>query len=554
MKNLNLSKNAKSLMFLAIATIVMITFMNVNLPDSIRVITLPKAKVTADKAEPVKTETDKGAVTATSDSKSEQKAVQSDAKSATTPQALVESKKESVEKADKGSIVLKKEGQIALAILLFALILWITEAIPFHFTGLIALLFLTLFKVGNYKEIIKTGFGDDIVIFFIGVLILSSFITQSGLGKRISVYVLSKTGNNTSAILLGFLIAGATLSMWITDMAVAAILMPLGRAILQEEGLKPLESNFGKALMISCAWGPLIGGIGTPAGCGANPVALTFLNDFLKTQPSMHPLSFLDWMAFGVPAAYLMIIPSWLVLKWVFPFEIKHLKKTKEELKQEFLDHPGMNRIEKVTLFVFVLTVILWIVTPFLGDLVGYNIEISMVLLFTTPLFFFPYLVTKKWKEIEPDIDWSGIILILAGIAIGKYLAQTGAAGWLAYLMLGKIGGLSAIMQLFVIAFGVCLLKVVFSSNTVTAVIIIPLIISLGASLNIDVIGITLAAGLTSSLAFILVTTTPTNVIPYTAGYFSIKDMAKAGIILTFFAAIIIAVVFLGVGKLYGIY
>jgi len=106
--------------------------------------------------------------------------------------------------------------------------------------------------------------------------------------------------------------------------------------------------------------------------------------------------------------------------------------------------------------------------------------------------------------------------------------------------------------QLFLVTLGVCLLKVVFSSNTVTATILIPLIIGLGKATGIDVTGITLAAGLTTSLAFILVTTTPTNVIPFNAGYFSIKDMAKAGLALTVGASFVIAVVFITIRGIKG--
>jgi len=332
----------------------------------------------------------------------------------------------------------------ALGVLAFCLVLWVSEALPFHITGLVSLALLTFLKVGAYKEIISTGFGNDIVVFFIGVLVLGAFITKSGLGKRISAVILSVTGNDTRLIVLGFLVTGTLLSMWITDMAVAAMLMPLARAILLEEGVVPMKSNFGKALMISVAWGALIGGIATPAGCGSNPIAL----QFLSSMAGIH-LSFLDWMAYGVPSALLMVLPAWAILLAFFPPEINRLKVSKEDLRRELQDMPPMNREEGITL-------------------------------------------------------------------------------------------------------AVCLLKVVFSSNTVTATILIPLVIELGKATGMDVTAITLAAGLTSSLAFILVTTTPTNIIPFNAGYFSIKDMAKAGLAMTVVASLVIALVFMVVGGLRG--
>ncbi len=150
---------------------------------------------------------------------------------------------------------LTAEGQKALAVLIFALLLWITEAIPFHFTGLLAMALLALLGVDSFGNIVKVGFGNINVVFFIGVFILSAFINKSGLGKRLVNICLSITGNSTKYIILGFLVVGVVLSMWISNMAVAAMLMPLAKSLLDEEGVKPLESNFGKALLISVAWG-----------------------------------------------------------------------------------------------------------------------------------------------------------------------------------------------------------------------------------------------------------------------------------------------------------
>ncbi len=470
----------------------------------------------------------------------------------TPPQSLVETITNAIDAATgkpsySPAMATGKAAMASLGVLAFCLVLWVTEALPFHITGMIALAMLTLLKVGKYKEIIATGFGNDIVVFFIGVLVLGAFITKSGLGKRISTIILSITGNDTRLIILGFLVTGALLSMWITDMAVAAMLMPLARAILQQEGVAPMKSNFGKGLMISVAWGALIGGIATPAGCGSNPIAL----QFLSTMAGIN-LSFLDWMVYGVPSSLLLLAPAWGVLLLFFPPEMKKLKISREQLKAELKNMPSMNREERITLVIFLLTVLVWVFTPLIQGPLGMTIEISFPALIASALFFLPGMSRTKWKEIESEVDWAGILLIVSGLSLGTYLYKSGAAEWLAVSMLGRIGEVPLFLQLFLVTLGVCLLKVVFSSNTVTATILIPLIIGLGKALNLDVTGITLAAGLTSSLAFILVTTTPTNVIPFNAGYFSIKDMAKAGLALTVVASLVIAVTFTGIGALRG--
>ena len=132
------------------------------------------------------------------------------------------------------------------------------------------------------------------------------------------LHVLRVVGTRTDRVLLGFLIVGALLSMWITDMAVAALLLPLGVGVLRDANLKPLESNFGRGLMIACAFGPLIGGIGTPAGTGANLAAVGYLRELAGIE-----ISFARWMAYGVPAALLMIPIAWQLLLRSFPPELE---------------------------------------------------------------------------------------------------------------------------------------------------------------------------------------------------------------------------------------
>ncbi|NLJ45949.1 MAG: anion:sodium symporter, partial [Treponema sp.] len=258
------------------------------------------------------------------------------------------------------------------------------------------------------------------------------------------------------------------------------------------------------------------------------------------------------WMAYGIPSALLILGPAWGILLAFFPPEMRNLKVSKEKLREELRDMPPMGREEKLTLAVFVLTVLVWILTPVIQKPIGMVIEISLPALLAACLFFLPGMSRTKWKEVEGDVDWAGILLIVSGLSMGTYLYKTGAAEWLAVILLGRIGSVPVFAQLFLVTLGVCLLKVVFSSNTVTATILIPLIIGLGQALSLNVSAITLAAGLTSSLAFILVTSTPTNVIPFNAGYFGIKDMAKAGLVLTVLASLVIAVTFLVVGGIRG--
>jgi len=448
-------------------------------------------------------------------------------------------------------IPLSWNAKAILALLAAAIILWITEVIPFSITALFIMLLIPVFGIETFKHVIIMGFGNPIIAFFIGVLVLSSAFTRSGMGTRLSYLILFMMGIRTRMVILGFLISGALLSMWITDMAVAAILMPLGIGILKQSGTTPLESNFGKGLMISCAWGPLFGGIATPAGCGPNPLTIGFLKELAHVN-----IDFVTWMSMGLPASLLMIPAGWLVIMFFFPPEIERVPIEKGEIRKRLRDIGPLTRKERWTLGIFLVTICAWITTPFIKDMTGGRIDMPMqaVALCGAVLLFFPGIEVMPWKAAQEDVDWGGIILICAGISIGMVVYNTGAARWLSWIFLGPIVQLPGFLRVFVIVLGVSLLHLAFSSNTVTGTIIIPLLIALAADLNINPWLICAPAAFTSSLAFILVTETPTNVIPYSAGYFAIKDMAKAGVIMTLMAALCVGAAILIFGTLGGHY
>lgn len=447
------------------------------------------------------------------------------------------------------SVALTLPGRKALGVLLFCLVLWMTEALPFHVTGFLGMVLLAFLGTDTFANIGKLGFGNDIVLFLIGVLTLSSFITNSGLGKRISLFILSKTGNKPKYIILGFMIAGCLISMWVTDLAVAAMLMPLARSILEDEGVKPMESKFGKALMIACAWGPLIGGVGTPAGAGPNPIAISLVADMTGVE-----ISFVDWMIYGVPTALLLVIPSWLILITCFKPEMATLKKTNEEMKEEFRNYPPMSRNEIVTVIVFAITVVLWLASNSLSKLIGIKIPTALPAIIALCLFFFPGVTGTKWSAIQNDIAWEGILLTATGICIGMEVYECGASDWLAVQLFGNITSHPVVIQIFLIVLLVSILKVGLASNTVTASVIIPIIVSLTQTAGVAVLPIVIPASITLSLAFILVTSSTTNVVPYMTGYFSIADFAKAGILNTLAACVVVTLSLFAVGNITGIF
>ena len=443
-----------------------------------------------------------------------------------------------------GPVVLTAGGKACLAIMAFAVTAWVTETLPFAVTSLLIVLLIPIFGIADFRTVVRAGFGDPIIVFFIGALLLSAAFTRSGLGTRLVYQLLKRVGTRTDSVLLGVLAAGSFISWWITDMAVAAMLLPLGVGLLRDAALLPGRSNVGRALMIATAFGPLIGGIATPAGTAANLVAMSQLKQLANVD-----ISFTRWMLYGVPGSLLMVPIAWRLLLWLFPPELVRLPFTADDIERRLALLGPLQRNERATLIIFATVIGLWIATPVFSSLTGGRLAppVEAVALAGGLSLFFPGIRVLNWKEAEREIEWGGIMLIVAGLSLGLVVFDTGAARWLAWVLLGQIASIPVAAQAFIVVLAVAALHLLFSSNTVTASIIVPILVALANDLHLEPWAIVAPAAFTSSLAFILVSEGPTTIIPYSSGYFSIKDMARAGICMTVAAAgCVAAAVFVG--------
>ncbi len=448
--------------------------------------------------------------------------------------------------AGSSQVLLTADGRAALAILVFVIILWVSEVVPFAVAALLGLLLVPLFGLYSFQDTVAYGFGNTVVLFFIGILIISSGLTRSGLADRLTGLIMNRVGYQPRRLVVVFMLVGALLSMWIVNMSVSAILLPVAMNILQKYQVAPLKSNFGRSLMIAVAWGPAIGGVSTPVGNGANIVALGYLRELAGVQ-----IDFLRWMVVGVPVAALILPLACLILLKIFPPE--DLPTDLQEQYSENLNRVDIRftRSEIKALVIFVLAVIFWVGDPLIAAVTGLSLPIEVVALAAAIIFFLPGIDLLNWKMAQQDIDWGAIILIAAGLSLGAVVYESGAAHWLATLAFSPLGGLSLAARIFLAVLAVEMIKVFFSSNTVTGVIMVPLVIALSIELGLDPWLLAGPVAIATSLAFLLVTSSPTNVIPYTAGYFSIRDFLTAGIPLTLLAPLCVTIAFLLFGGLF---
>jgi len=259
-------------------------------------------------------------------------------------------------------------------------------------------------------------------------------------------------------------------------------------------------------------------------------------------------------MKLGVPGALLLVPLGWMLLLWVFPPEMRSLPFSKEELLAEKKALGPMSGSEKKILAVFLGVALLWVLEEALKENTGIHLPMEWVSMAGGLALFLPGLRVLSWKEAEGLVPWGALLLVIASLSIGMLTYHTGAARWMAWTLLGWIQGLGPVLKLALVLAGVMLMKLFLASNTVSGVILIPLLIELARDMGMDPWLLVAPAAFSSSLGLVLVTQTPTHVIPYTSGYFSMKDFARAGALMSLVMVGALSLVILGMGAFWGLY
>lgn len=449
---------------------------------------------------------------------------------------------------------LARSMQMVCALSLLMIVLWLTEAVPLAATALLPAVVLPLFHISGIHRgaITQFTFGatvanyaNPVIYLFLGGFLIAAAMQKWKLDQRLTLWLLTR-GNlaaDSRRILLGIMGVTAFLSMWISNTATAAMMLPLGLGILSSVGCKPGTSKFGTALMLGIAWSASIGGMGTIIGTPPNGIALGILNSTFAGDPSYQRITFLEWLGIGIPYVVLFIPVSWFVLLKVFPPELVTDPGTKARLMEQYSALGPMSRGEKGTIVVFLLASFLWIVTPFREHLLPSSVsdhlewldEYAIGLLAGTLLFFIPVGFRRgrfllDWADTK-FVDWGTLILFGGGIALSDAMFKSGLATWIAHTFIGLLGTPSTIAMLFVIVILVAMLTEV-TSNTAVTTMMVPIMISIARTTGENPVTLAVATALAASMAFMLPVATPPNALVYSTGYVELKDMVRGGLIL----------------------
>lgn len=437
---------------------------------------------------------------------------------------------------------LSPEARAVLATTTWIAIWWITEAVPIAIT---ALLPLVLFPLSGGLDLPTTSasFGHKYIFLYMGGFVIAIAIEKWNLHKRIALNIINIIGSDVRKIILGFMLATAFLSMWISNTATSVMMLPIGVAIIKQLQDNPntVENEnliFGKALMLAIAYSASIGGLATLIGTPPNLVLAGVVLDTYGYE-----ITFLQWLSFGLPSSILLLLICWKYLTRIaFRFQQEEFPGGRKEIKRLLSELGRISFEEKAIALVFGLTAFCWISRSFLLQKFFPQLDDTIIAMFFSVVLF---LIPTKEKKV-PLINWEdavkmpwGIILLFGGgMALAKGFEVTGLAEWIGSQM-SSLSGVSLLILLLILVASVNFLTEI-TSNLATTAMLLPVLAPMALELDVHPFILMVGAAVAASCAFMLPVATPPNAVVFGSGYLRIPDMVSKGLFLNIVSIVLI--------------
>ena len=449
------------------------------------------------------------------------------------------------------------KAPIMAAIVVVMAVFWIFEVVPIAVTSLFPIFLFPLFGILDAKTT-ALFFGKEIIFLFLGGLMLAQGIQNSNLHKRIALHIVNIIGSKPDHLILGFMVATAGLSMWITNTASVMVMMPIGLSVISEiKGSKKFLSKFAVALMLGIAYSADMGGMTTLIGTIPNMVFAELHHELF---PNLPKVGFTQWMMIGLPISATFVFTGWLLMtKVIFRMPKITVFENKDMIKNLLKDLGKLKRDELISGLIFLSAVILWITGSDITLSESFTIHgwrtifgLEMVsdasiavatslLLFMIPSEDRPKEMLLTWQKAR-ELPWGILLLFGGGFSIAGGFNSSGLSN--------VVGSLFVNLEIdnpFFIIIIVCLILTFLTeitSNTATTNLVLPILAKASVVLGLDPRILMIPATLSASCAFMMPIASPTQAIVFGSGYVKIKQMIRAGILFNLWGVIVITLVF----------
>lgn len=437
---------------------------------------------------------------------------------------------------------LSVEGHQALALLAAVVVLFIAEPISAPGTILFIAVYQVLMGLGTPNEVARS-FMQDAVFFIMGALMIGVALTSQDVGQRLILLLIDKLGSSARRVGFALVSSCALLAGFIAGHVVAAIMTPMVLSLVRtmRETRDHDVAGLSKFLLFSVAYGASIGALYAPSGGGRNIIILGFLQRMYGIN-----IGYGQWIVYSLPVTLLMIpITSWILYQSFQP-SITDLSKATAGLRAE-LGEREITGETGVTLVIFAMTVLLWIT-------MGRTLGLGIIALMGAILYLVFGIV--KWEDYHTNINWGVILIYMGALSLGSVLESTGAASWIANMVLSFVReglGLSGLIPISVTSSILSVTMTNLMSAGATASVIGPITLQLADLASINPVAMGLLTAISTSLGFLLLLATPANAIIYSTGHIKAKDFLIAGVWLTLASLFVLFLVVFGWWGLLGL-
>lgn len=444
-------------------------------------------------------------------------------------------------------ILVTEKGDMVIGVALWMVIWWITEVVSISVTALLPLVLFPLLKIMPIADV-GANYGSPIVFLFFGGFVMALALEKVNLHKRIALNIIKITGTTPNKVILGFMIATASLSMWISNTASTVVMLPIAMSVISllindEDGFTKNDKNFALSVMLGIAFSANAGGIATVIGTPPNSVLIGLLENEYNME-----ISFLKWMIIGVPFSITMITISYFVLvKWMFPNKDLKFNASKNIINEELKKLGATSNKEKMVLVIFGITVFLWIFRTVINNIfptLGLTDTIISILA-AVSLFAIPFNYKKgefiiHWKDTE-KLAWGILILFGGGLALAKGMSVSGIVDMVSNTIASSNISILLTACLLIV---LMLFMTELMSNVALTAVLAPVVAGIAIGLEIPMLYLLIPVTIASSCAFMLPMATPPNAIVFASGYIKVHEMARAGILLNLIAVVLLILMF----------
>ncbi|MCV0424737.1 MAG: DASS family sodium-coupled anion symporter [Roseibium sp.] len=418
-----------------------------------------------------------------------------------------------------------------MALLLWMVAWWLSEALPLAVTALLPVIVMPLSGIAEIGTV--TGaYGHPLIFLFLGGFMLAMAIESVGLHRRIALAIVSRVGTRPRDLTLGFMIATAFLSMWITNTAATIMMYAVALSVIDfikaKSGASHTFRRFSIGLMLAVAYSASIGGMATLIGSPVNALLATILAGEYGIT-----VEFVDWLLIGLPVTLIMLAVAWFLLTFIlYPSSNVQSGDLAEAVQNEQDRLPPVSRAEKTVAVVFTLAALGWIFGDQISYLTGLPISDTAVAL-TAAIFLFAIPVNKDMTEFALDwrtaarLPWNVLLLIGGGLAVALAFQLTGLADWIGE----RVSGLDiAVFAMVLLVTTMMVFLTEIMSNPASAATILPVVSAVAVGLDLTPLILAVPAALAANMSFMMPVATAPNAIVFSNSDLKILDMAKAGL------------------------